>query len=352
MLRSAHLTLLLGHELRPAAAWMIEDLESAQVYETAGRDGGGELIFRVTTTRRASRTVLGSSALAATERIALVLHAGRRPKVIFDGFIIQRLYDPTQSRVTLRLQDASWALSRMERQVARNITVQALVPQVLSAYASPRFQATVKPSGPDPQPDPVDSPRQQRGTDLAFLRGLAQDRHDVFTLHPGATPGEVQAWFGPPVRLGPPTARLRLGSHGDSNLRSLWFDDDPTRQSVSGGKKLNEDAPRAEPVEDTRPPAPRMAAADSQEGPGVRTVLGEGGRDRTPAHTGSGEADVAALGAPLQAFSVVQVAGAGTQHDGLWWLNSVTTRVARGRLSQSFRISREGLGALVGSPAP
>ena len=57
---------------------------------------------------------------------------------------------------------------------------------------------------------------------------------------------------------------------------------------------------------------------------------------------GSGELDAARYGAVLRARQLVGVRGAGVDHDGLYYVRSVTHQIERGSYRQRFDLSREG----------
>jgi hypothetical protein len=56
--------------------------------------------------------------------------------------------------------------------------------------------------------------------------------------------------------------------------------------------------------------------------------------------TASGQLDVLRYRGLLKARRLVGVRGAGTLYDGHWFVRSVSTTVARGRLTQSFSLDR------------
>jgi hypothetical protein len=63
--------------------------------------------------------------------------------------------------------------------------------------------------------------------------------------------------------------------------------------------------------------------------------------------TAEGRLDAIRYGWVLTARSLVGVAGAGYQHDGLYYVKRVTHDIRRGGYTQSFTLTREGLGATV-----
>jgi len=58
---------------------------------------------------------------------------------------------------------------------------------------------------------------------------------------------------------------------------------------------------------------------------------------------GKGTLDVSSYGRVLEARRLVGVRGAGSAFDGLYYVDSVTSRISRGNFKQDFEISRNGL---------
>ena len=59
--------------------------------------------------------------------------------------------------------------------------------------------------------------------------------------------------------------------------------------------------------------------------------------------TARGSLDVGRYGRLLKARGLVGVRGAGIAFDGLYYVRSVTTNIARGECKQSFELTRNGL---------
>ena len=61
--------------------------------------------------------------------------------------------------------------------------------------------------------------------------------------------------------------------------------------------------------------------------------------------TVTGELDAVRYGDLLQARGIVGLRGAGYNHDGFYYVKSVTHTIQRGSYKQRFTITREGLGS-------
>jgi hypothetical protein len=59
--------------------------------------------------------------------------------------------------------------------------------------------------------------------------------------------------------------------------------------------------------------------------------------------TANGSLNVLRYGRVLRARGLVGVRGAGLAYDGLYYVQSVTSRLSRGEFSQNFRLTRNGL---------
>ena len=68
--------------------------------------------------------------------------------------------------------------------------------------------------------------------------------------------------------------------------------------------------------------------------------------------TGTGSLNVMRYGHVLRARGLVGVRGAGIAFDGLYYVSSVTSTIARGQFTQSFSLTRNGIVSLVPAVMP
>ena len=94
---------------------------------------------------------------------------------------------------------------------------------ILAKYAVFGIIPLVIPSLLTDVPIPVDRIPAQQGTDLPYIRELAQDVGYVFYLEPGPVPGTSTAYWGPEVKIGVPQPALNVNMDADTNVESLSF---------------------------------------------------------------------------------------------------------------------------------
>ena len=147
-----------------------------------------------------------------------------------------------------------------------------------------------------------------------------------------------------------------MGSHG--NCGQLTFAHDSLAPEGATGTFV-------EPVTKVRVPVPalpslRLPPLSASPAPARRTTrlrsTGNAGPIQTAlasaaaatrapeAVTGRGTVETARYGGVLRARRPVGVRGAGLEHDGFYYVTSVTHEIERGAYTQSFGLSREGTG--------
>jgi hypothetical protein len=207
--------------------------------------------------------------------------------------------------------------------------------------------------------NPLEELPSQRGTDLAYIRELAQKVGYVFYVDPGPAPGSSIAYFGPDYRLPVPQAALTVNSDAASNVESLSFSLDGTVKKIvvitimdPVTKKIPIPIPLPNisilrpPMGVRLPPPSKVEFAEGMAALGpadaLNTALGIL-MSANDSITGSGTIDVLRYGTVLRSKMMVGVRGAGLAYDGMYYVNSVTHNIKRGEYKQSFNISRDGL---------
>jgi len=199
----------------------------------------------------------------------------------------------------------------------------------------------------------------QQGSDLAFVQELARKHGFVFHVEPTPVPGVTTAYWGPPRRSGPAQPPLTMNMGPDSTV------DEPIR---FGFDALGPVAPAVSIVEpltrQTIPiplPSELLPALTSRPAGALRTVVARDAANLDPiqaalralsassdaadAATASGQLDAMRYGRALRSRRLVGVRGVGTSHDGDYYVREVTHRIRPGAYTQSFTLTREGLGA-------
>src|SRR5271156_6684037 len=81
-------------------------------------------------------------------------------------------------------------------------------------------------------PLPIDQIPSQQGTDLQYIKSLAEQAGYVFYIDPGPTPGVSTAYWGPQIKVGVPQAALSSDMDAYTNVESLHFSFDQERNKI------------------------------------------------------------------------------------------------------------------------
>lgn len=229
---------------------------------------------------------------------------------------------------------------------------------ILAKYAALGIVPLVVPTVFLDVPNPLDYIPRQQGKDLPYLRMLAEQVGYVFYVDPGPAPGVSTAYFGPEIKVGAPQPALNIDMDAETNVESLTFSYDSEKAALPVILIYNAvtKAPIPVPVPDVTPLNPPLGAVppvpkniqplcDTAKYGAVRGALlglAKAAR-RGEVVRASGSLDVLRYGRVLRARQLVGVRGAGAAYDGLYYVRSVTHNIERGRYTQDFELSRNGL---------
>jgi hypothetical protein len=199
----------------------------------------------------------------------------------------------------------------------------------------------------------------QQGTDLAYIKELADNVGYVFYLDPGPAPGTNVAYWGPQIKVGPVQKALNINMDVHTNVESLTFSFNNHQNGIPTVFYYEELTKAIIPI-----PIPPITPLNPPLGliPPIPTKLTPASNDLAKrsipqgvmiglakasqwadAVTGKGELDVLRYGSVLKARQLVGVRGAGLAYDGLHYVKSVTHKIKAGEYKQSFELSRNGL---------
>ncbi|HEY2990882.1 MAG TPA: hypothetical protein VGL11_24435 [Candidatus Binatia bacterium] len=199
----------------------------------------------------------------------------------------------------------------------------------------------------------------QQGTDLAYIKELAERVGYVFYLDPGPVPGMNVAYWGPQIKVGIPQRALNINLDAHTNVESLSFS---FNNNLNGIPTVfyYEELTKAvifipiPPITPLNPPLGLIPPIPTRLQP-VSDDLSKRSLPQSimiglakasqwaDAVSGKGDLDVVRYGAILKARGLVGVRGAGTAYDGLYYVKSVTHKIKPGEYKQSFELSRNGL---------
>ena len=81
-------------------------------------------------------------------------------------------------------------------------------------------------------PLPIDQIPSQQGTDLEYIKYLAEQAGYVFYIDPGPTPGISKAYWGPQIKVGNPQPALNVDMDAYPNVESMRFSFDQEKNKI------------------------------------------------------------------------------------------------------------------------
>jgi len=361
-----YLTLLVGPMVAlPAPKPIVDALTSVEVTTTATGRSAFQLSFTLSNRSPLQTAFLLAQGGPGVElRVILMVTVNNMPQVLIDGVIRHQEMQPSSqawfSTLTVTGEDltAVMDLIQLDGLPFPALPVEARVAVILAKYAMYGVIPLIVPSLIPDIPLPVDRIPSQKGTDLAYIKQLAQEAGYVFYLDPGPVPGISTAYWGPQVKFGVPQPALNVNMDTWTNVESLTFRYQPQDSSlpIVFIQDPTTHAPipiPIPPITPLNPPlgivVPPPAKIDKLEGtaklsPGQALMQGMAKASASAdVVTGTGSLDVLQYGRVLKARELVGVRGAGPAFDGLHYVESVSHKIARNQYKQSFTLKRNAL---------
>ena len=270
----------------------------------------------------------------------------------FDGFSTEAAWQidaDASSRLTVKAVDRTLALDRVEKVVAwPGSSDSAIAEAIFSRGYGLAAKVEPTPAGPDPDVHVV----LQRGSDLAFLRSLA-DKWG-YSVYIESRNGVITGHFRPLDPLADPQAELALGFGGDAGAIEASV------QLAAGSRVRGERIPplghvgvKADSPGDDEPQGPQSLAAvatvllsptdvDGEVEPGA-AARGLARRSAYAA-TVTFELDTARVGVMLRARRPVLVKGLGPQLSGRYLVQRVRHTITLEHHTQHVTLTRNALG--------
>jgi len=220
---------------------------------------------------------------------------------------------------------------------------------------------------------PIDRIPSQKGTDLQYIRYLAEQAGYVFYLDPGPVPGMTKAYWGPQIKVGPVQPALSSDMDAYTNVESMTFNFDQQKNKIpllyiyieETGISIPIPIPPITPLNpplglipplptNLLPPDLASFRDDLSKRPIPQAIMMglATAAENAEAVSCEGSLDVTRYGGVLKARQLVGVRGAGPAFDGLYYVKSVTHKIKRGEYKQSFTLTRNGLVSTVPTVAP
>jgi hypothetical protein len=250
---------------------------------------------------------------------------------------------------------------------------EARVALLLAKYAFFGVLPLIIPSVLIDVPLPIDSIPGQQGTDLAYIRSMAEEVGYVFYIDPGPAPGISTGYWGPQIKVGPVQPALSADMDAYTNVESLHFSFDQEKNRIPIVYVYNQETGVSIPIPlppitplnpplglipplpvNLTPPDLKPFRPDLAKKP-IAQVIMQGlaaAAQNAEAVTCEGSLDVTRYGGVLAARQLVGVRGAGPAFDGLYYVKHVTHKIKRGEYKQDFTLTRNGLVSTVPTVAP
>lgn len=373
MTEGVYLTLMMGPVVPlPVPRVLVDALDSVTVTTAAGSPSGFQLAFRVTSGSDLNTLFLiaaGTNASLGTPplRVMLLVTMGGMPTPLFDGVMTRVEVQPggngAPGTITVTGEDLTKVMDLLDWSGLPYpaMTIEARVALICAKYAMYGLIPVPIPPLFSDLPIPVERIPTHQGTDLAYVRMLAEQVGYVFYVEPGPVAGTNIAYFGPEIKVGIPQPALNVDMDAHTNVESLSFTFDPTA-GVLPVVYIQEQTSRAAlpvPIPNVNPLQPPLGALpapivnlkilkDTAKLSPMQAIgrgLAEAGKSQD-AVSGQGSLDVTRYGRPLKARGLVGVRGVGIAYDGLYYVQSVTSTLKRGEFKQSFSLTRNGLVSL------
>jgi hypothetical protein len=302
-------------------------------------------------------------------RVVLVATVNGVPNVLIDGVITNHSIAPgdkgSNSTLTITGEDLTALMNQSDWSgfPFPACPAEARVALMLAKYAIFGVIPLVIPSVLIDVPLPIDQIPSQQGTDLDYIRALADRVGYVFYIDPGPVPGVSKAYWGPQIKVGPVQPALSADMDAYTNVENLHFNFDQQQNKIPIVYIYNQQTGVSipipiPPITPLNPPLGAIPPLPTNIPPDLTPVRDDLSKRSIPqaimiglatasqwadAVTAEGSLDVTRYGGVLKARQLVGVRGAGPAFDGLYYVKSVTHKIKRGEYKQSFTLTRNGL---------
>lgn len=366
MAKGFYLTLMIGPMVPvPVSRSVLDALTSVEVVTTSGTATSGfELNFNVSKNSPLQTLfILSGGSVLPMVRVVITVTVNGTTEVLIDGVVTEQTLKPGESGVSVLNIKGKDLTSVMDWIDFSGMPYPAMPPEarvalMVAKYAFLGVVPMVIPSVMIDLPNPLDRIPSQQGTDLQYIKELAEEVGYVFYVDPGPAPGMSIAYWGPEIKVGVPQPPLNTDMDAHTNVESINFSFNAESKVMPVILVQNQET-RAIipiPVPDITPLSPPLGlispvARDIEWITGtarlslVRAALvGLAKAAKTSeAVSADGTLDVLRYGHVLKARKLVSVRGAGMAFDGLYYVKSVTHSIKRGEYKQSFTLTRNGL---------
>lgn len=368
MFKGINLTLMIGPGVPvPVPRLVLDALTEISVDHDDTGNSGFMLSFEVSKESPLQILYLlgGGGSIVPFMRTIIVITMKGKANVIMDGMITNHQLQPGNGRnsslLTLTGVDHTTVMDRQDfsGMPFPAMPAEGRVALLIAKYSFLGLVPMVIPSVMIDVPIPTTRIPSQQGTDLAYIRDLAEEVGYVFYIEPGPEPGMNIAYWGPKIKVGIPQPALNMDMDIHKNVEDISFEFDNSKNSIPTVYYYDEvtKVPIPIPIPPITPLNPPLGAiapiptglqpvSDDLSKFALPKALMRGlaqASDWAEAVKGTGSLDVVRYGHILKARQLVGVRGATMSYDGIYYVKSVRHQIKRGSYKQSFELTRNGL---------
>ena len=356
-----HLILKIGPNIaQPAPYDVINAFTRLEVTDNADERDGFQMTFTLNKVKSSDYNLVQGGLLDPQSRVKIGVRLNGRIEMLMDGIITQHQFAPSNEPGTFTLtvtgEDISLKFDLEEKNLPyANLSDSAIVQQILGRYTSLGLETDID----DTNDTPHENQRvtRQASTDLAFLQMLAKRNGFVYYLDPDTFDASRVHWGEEDRKdVAQPALTMNMGSA--TNVTSLSFGHNALTPVNVKGSYID---PESKQINAASSSSSNLQPLATRATPTMRTVLlrNSGQRSSSQASlaidalkidnpksvTGEGQLDTERYGYILRAGGLVGVRGVGASYNGNYYVRRVTHTIERGSFTQSFSLSREGVGA-------
>lgn len=366
MLKGVHLTLMVGPAIPvPVPQIVLDALTSIEVNSADEGVSGFTLSFKMSNRSPLPTLfmIAGGSPIPIV-RVVIIATVNGMPNVLADGVVTQTQVmpgsDAGHSTLQVTGEDLTVVMDKIE---LTGLPYPAMPSEAIAAFILAKYMVfgvipIIVPSILIDVPIPTSKIPMHMGTDLKYLKDLAERVGYVFYVEPGPAPLTNIAYLGPKIKVGVPQPALNINMDAHTNAEQISFTFNSQSRTMPVVFIHNEltKAPIPIPIPDIGPLNPPLGILQplptkfeslrktAKYSPTRAILLGLAKASKSADNvTGNGSLDVLRYGRVLKARQLVGVRGAGLAFDGLYYVNNVKHSIKRGEYKQSFQLSRNGL---------
>ena len=352
----------------PAPRALVEALTEVTVRAGSGDDEGFELKFNLSDNAGLLQTIflLSGGAMPPLIRVVLAVSVYGSLDVLMDGVVTQTQIAPDTgagpTQLVVKGRDIGQVMDNVDFTGLLPypaMPVEARVALIIAKYMLFGLVPLIIPTPTIDINNPLERIEQHWGTDLTYLRWLADEVGYTFYIEPGPVVGANLAYWGPMLRVGPVQKALNVDMDMETNVEqiSCSFDHNGAIMPIVAIENPITRFPPIpipvglinplDPPLGLVPPIPKgfeieYRAANRSFPRALMLAWAKQATSSRSAHA-SGSLDVLRYGQALKPRRLVGLRGVGTAFDGLYYVESVVSTLKRGEFKQSFELVRNGL---------